>query len=159
MEGHLKTQACAVVLSVFLSANVARGASTDVAPIEGQEASTLGLLTAMRSMRHKKSGLEVRLLEADGSASVAQDPVALYLVVTNNGTSDLQEHVWRLPRGVARVRSLSETVCGVDVRVEVDGPGEPIPKASPRVLHLCFLVDGHLASKLRFSEEASKRAG
>jgi hypothetical protein len=157
MEKHPKRRAVAVVLAVLLSATVAR-ASTDVAPIEGQEASTLGLLTAMRSMRHKKSGLEVRLLEADGSASVAQDPVALYLVVTNNGTSDLQERVWRLPRGVARVRSLSETVCGVDVRVEVDGPGEPVPKASQRVLHLCFLTDGHLASKLRFSEGTSKLA-
>ena len=156
MERHLETRTFAVVLGVLLSANVARGASTEVAPIEGQEASTLRSLTGMRSLRHKKSGLEVRLLEADGSPFVAQDPVALYLVVTNNGTSDLKEHVWRLPRGVARVRTLSETVCGIDVRVVVDGPETQIPKASPRVLHLCFLIDGHLASTLYFSEETSK---
>ena len=99
------------------------------------------------------------MLEADGSASVAQDPIALFLVVTNNLTSDLKEHLWRLPRGVARVRSLSETSCGVDVYVDVDGPGEPTPKPVRRVFRLCFVSkEGHLMSKLQFSEETSKRA-
>ncbi len=90
---------------------------------------------------------------------MAHDPVALYLVVTNKGTSDLQEHVWRVPRGVARVRRLVETACGADVRVEVDGPGEPIPKATQRIFHLCFLADGHLAPQLRFSEDTRTDGG
>lgn len=81
-------------------------------------------------------------------------------MVTNNGTSDRQEHVWRLPRTVARVRTLSETTCGIDVRVDVDGADEPTPKVIPRLLHLCFLsADGHLSSKLQFDEGAAKRAG
>jgi hypothetical protein len=158
MDQDFKMLACAAALGLLLSPMGANGASTEVAPIDGQQASTLGMVTGLRSIRHRKSGLEVRLLEADGSASVAEDPVALFLVVTNDGTSDLQKHIWRLPRGVDRVRKLSETACGVDVSVEVDGPGEPnpgkpSPKPIPRVFHLCFLTaNGQLLSKLQFSE-------
>jgi hypothetical protein len=152
----------AAVVGALASPIAVRGAPTDVAPEEGSQAAALGMVTGYHSIRLKKSRLVVRLLEADGSASVAQDPIALYLVVTNNGTSDLEEHVWRLPRGVARVRSLKETTCGVDVHVDVDGPGEPTPSeptAKPvrRVLGVCFLSkDGRLSSKLQFSDAATK---
>jgi hypothetical protein len=157
--------ASASLLGVLLCPQGARGASTEVAPIDGQEANTLGMVTAVRSMRHKKARLEVRLLEADGSSSVAADPISLFLVATNNGTSDVQEHVWRLPRGVERVRAIFETDCGVDVRVDVDGPGEPTskhptPKLTPRVFNLCFLgPKAQLLSRLQFSESGSKGAG
>lgn len=156
---NLKTLVGAAALCLFLSPNRAIGGPIEVAPLDGREASILGQVTGVRSLQHKKSKLEARLLEADGSASVARDPISLFLVVTNNGTSDLEEHVWRLPRTVARVRALSETACGIDVRVDVDGPGEPTPKAVSRVLHLCFLSDGHLTSKLQVDEGAVRRAG
>jgi hypothetical protein len=149
-----------VVIGVLASPVVVRSAPTEVAPVEGAKANALAMVTGYHSIQHKKSRLVVRLLEADGSASVAEDPIALYLVVTNNGTSDLKEHVWRLPRGVARVRSLSETTCGLDVHVDVDGPGEPARKPIPRLLGLCFLSkDGRLMSTLQFSDAAEKGAG
>jgi hypothetical protein len=165
MDRALKMLACAAALGLLSSPVGANGASTEVAPVDGQRAITLGMVTGLHSIRHKKAGLGVRLLEADGSASVAEDPVALFLVVTNNGTSDLQEQVWRLPHGVDHVRKLSETACGVDVDVEVDGPrepnpGKPIPKPIPRVFQLCFLTaNGQLLSNLQFSDGVAKRAG
>ena len=123
--------------------------------LEGPEWKVLGLVTGFHSVHHKKSGLEARLLEADGSASVAHNPVALYLLVTNNGTSDLVEHTWRIPRGVARVRGLSATVCGVDVQVEVDRfNSEGLVQGSTRKkLRLCFLsADAKLQTTLKVSE-------
>jgi hypothetical protein len=80
----------------------------------------LALVTGFHRVAHQLSGLDVRLLEADGSASVARDPVSLFPIVTNNGTSDVSRRIWRLPYGVERVRGISSTACGVDVRVDVD---------------------------------------
>jgi len=45
------------------------------------------------------------------------------LVVTNNGTSDLVARAWGIRRGVASVRGLTPSECGVDVQVEVDRIG------------------------------------
>jgi hypothetical protein len=164
MELRSKTFAFATALGLLLSSQSANGDPTEIVPIDGQQASILGMVTGIHSLRHKRSGLEVRVLEADGSASVAEDPIALFLVVTN-GTSDLGEHVWRLPRGVDRVRRLSETACGIDASVEIDGhdepsPNKPSPKPVSRVFHLCFLTpDGQLLAKVKFSDSAAKRAG
>ncbi len=163
-HSHSKVVACGAALSLLLSAAGANAAATEVDPIESGRASTLAMVTGLRSIVHKKSGLVVRLLEADGSASVAEDPIALFLVVTKDETPDSQEHVWRLPHGVDRVRRLSPTACGVDASVEVDGPDEPTPgnqnpKRVPRVFHLCFLsADRKLLSKLLFSVD-TKGAG
>jgi hypothetical protein len=164
MKQHPKMFACGTALGLFLSSFGANGTSAEVVPIEGKQADVLAMVTGLRSIVHEKSGFVVRLLEADGSASVAEDPTALFLVVANAGTSDWLGHVWRLPHGVERVRTLSPTACGVDASVEVDGreqptPSRPSPKRVSRVFHLCFLsADGKLLPKLLFSDEP-KRAG
>jgi hypothetical protein len=103
--------------------------------------SVLGMVTGYHSVVHKASHLEVRVLEADGSASVAWDPVSLFVVVTNHGTGDSVQHVWRVPQGVVRVRSLSATSCGADVEVDVDkfSKDDRVVGARPATLHLCFL--------------------
>jgi hypothetical protein len=123
--------------------------------LEGERWQALALITRLRSLQHKKSGFEARLLEADGSASVAQDPVGLYLVVTNNGTSEGVEHIWRLRRGVARVKSLVATPCGIDVRVDVDRITAELEVRGtiPLTLRLCFLdPKGGLEKQLKVSE-------
>jgi hypothetical protein len=121
--------------------------------LDGKEWQALGLVTGFHSVRIKKPGLEARLIEADGSASVAENPVALYLVVTNNGTSDLVERIWRLPRGVARVKRLSTSDCGVDVSVDVDRFVDGVASGtSPKTLRLCFLSAGKLDPTLKVSE-------
>lgn len=123
--------------------------------LEGEEWQALGMITGFHSVVHKKAGLEVRLLEADGSASVAWDPVQLFLGVTNNVTSDLVEHTWRLPLGVERVKGLVATKCGADVRVDVDRitSDNEVHGTMPRILRLCFLDSkGTLEKYLRVRE-------
>ncbi len=116
--------------------------------------SALAMVTGFHVVVHKASGFQVRLLEADGSASVAWDPVSLFVVVSNNGTSDLQQRVWRLPNGVERVRAITPTACGVDVRVEVDRIKDAmVVGRDQRTLRLCFLsAQGSLLSRLSVAE-------
>jgi hypothetical protein len=123
----------------LLSRSAAADEVQEEQPVE--KWSVLGMITGYHSVVHKAAGLEVRVLEADGSASVAWDPVSLFVVVTNNGTADLEEHVWRLPHGVERVRRLSPTSCGADVQVDVDkiGNGELVVGSRATTFHLCFL--------------------
>lgn len=117
-------------------------------------ASELAIVTGFHRVIHKDSGFDVRLLEADGSASVAWDPVSLFLVVTNSGTSDSALRAWRLPRGVERVRGMSPTTCGVDVRVDVDRIQDTLVVGTdPKVLHLCFRAENRtLRPKLSVTE-------
>jgi hypothetical protein len=131
---------------------------------EESSMSELALVTGFHRVIHKSSGFDVRLLEADGSASVAWDPVSLFLVVTNNGTSDNVRRVWRLPHGVERVRGMSPTTCGVDVRVDVDRVRDDrVVGKDPKVLRLCFLAeDRALRPKLSVTEvsvPAKRKAG
>jgi hypothetical protein len=124
-------------------------------PLEGPEWKALTTVTGFHSVKLRKAGFEARLLEADGSASVAQDPISLYLVVTNNGASDLVERAWRLHRGVSNVRGLTPSACGVDVKAEVDRIGKDggVVGRVPKMLHLCFLsADGKLETKLKERE-------
>jgi hypothetical protein len=152
-------QAYIAVMSVGLaclsSVRLSSAAGQKVEPLKGVEWVSLGMVTGFHSVLHKKSGFEARIIEADGSASVARDPVSLFLVVTNNGTGDRVERFWRLPRTVQRVRRLSATDYGIDIKVEVDQITENglVDGTIPKVLHLHFLsVEGKLQTKLRVSE-------
>lgn len=139
---------------------VSAAATEEVA--EASNVSEFALVTGFHRVTHKASGFDVRLLEADGSASVAWDPVSLFLVVTNNGTSDNTQRIWRLPRGVERVRGMSPTTCGVDLRVDVDRIEDTVVAGrDAKVLHLCFLAANRtLRPKLSVTEvgAAAKRS-
>jgi hypothetical protein len=127
------------VLSPRSSSRAADASGADL--LEGAKWDALGLVTGFHAVTHKKSGFEARLLEADGSASVAHNPVALFLMATKNGTSDLVEKIWRLERGVAGVRSIKATGCGIDIRVDVDHFDSEglVHGVDRRVLHACFI--------------------
>jgi len=87
--------------------------------------------------------------------------VSLFVVVTNNGTADLEEHVWRLPHGVERVRRLWPTSCGADVQVDVDriGNGELVVGSRTTTFHLCFLSPTNaLLPKLTVAELKKQKA-
>jgi hypothetical protein len=129
----------AIALTFGVSAATA-AAAEEVA--EEPNVSALAMVTGFHRVNHKASGFEFRLLEADGSASVAWDPIALFVVVTNNGTADSEQRIWRLPRGVAHVRSLAPTSCGVDVRVDVDRIKDTLVVGTDsKLLRLCFLAE------------------
>jgi len=136
-------------LSSFAS-NV-QGAERDGQLLDSAEWKVLGQITGFHSIQHKKSGFEARLLESDGSASVAKNPISLFLVVTNNRTSDLVERTWRITVGVTKVRSLVAAKCGVDVSVDVDSSDSNRP--TTKTLRLCFLSsDGKLQDVLKVNE-------
>ena len=142
-------------LALLSSLGPSLAAGQEVEPLEGPEWGALGMVTGFHSVPHKKSGFEARIIEVDGSASVAWDPVSLFLVVTNNGTADRVQRAWRIPRGVERVRRLSATDCGIDVKVEVDRVTKDglVDGTVPKVLRLCFLSgEGKLQAKLGVSE-------
>jgi hypothetical protein len=130
-------------------------APQNVAPLAGERWEVFGMITGFHSIVHKKAGLEIRVLEADGSASVAWDPISLFVVVTNNGTSDHVERVWRLPEGVEKVKALTATACGADIRVETDhiNSEELVDGTVPKIFRLCFLSATHrLDDQLTFKE-------
>ncbi|HLK93387.1 MAG TPA: hypothetical protein VKZ18_26075 [Polyangia bacterium] len=111
-------------------------------------------VTGFHSVVHKPAKLELRVIEFDGSASVAWDPVSLFVVATNDGTSDLEENIWLLPRGVEAVKKVSATACGVEIQANVDkiGKGELIVGEVPVTLEACFIdPQGKLESDLRLS--------
>lgn len=63
-------------------------------------------VTGFHSHLDKSNGFEFRILEVDGSASVAMNPIYLYLVVTNNSSGDdLQSVIVELPQ-VSEVQSI-----------------------------------------------------
>jgi hypothetical protein len=78
--------------------------------------------------------------------------------------TDNQHRVWRLPHGVERVRGMSPTTCGVDIRVHVDRVRDgQVVGTDPKVLRLCFLEEnGALRPKLSVTEvsvPAKRKAG
>jgi hypothetical protein len=67
------------------------------------------LITGFHSHFDKSNGFEFRILEVDGSATAAMNPVDLYLVVTNNASgADLQSMIVRLPK-VSEIKSIRFT--------------------------------------------------
>ena len=155
MEMHTHLRFLGMLLALAFVGGVALAGDQGEEPLEGREWQSLSMETGFHSVTHKKSGLEARLLEADGSSSVAQDPISLFLVVTNNDTADYLGRAWRLRRGVARVRRLSASTSGIDVKVEVDGDVTTggVSRAVPKVLHICFLAaDGKLLRRLKVTE-------
>lgn len=139
--------------------NVGRAEQSTVEPLQGKEWQSLAMVTGFHALSNRKLGFAMRVLEADGSASVAENPVTLFIVVTNQGTSDLEERVWRLPVGVAQVRKVTASRCGLEIAAEIEAEGEPgAPgKKSPTVIRACFLSDkGKLDSKLRMEVGPAK---
>ena len=120
-----------------------------------KEWAPLGMVTAVHVLFDKDAGLALRVLEADGSSSVAVNPVTLFVVATNQGTSDLKEYIWRLPKGVARVRKTSVIACGLLIAVDtevMDNERASLTR-KPSNLKLCILDSKHeLQSTLTMDE-------
>ena len=159
--------ACVRLIVGFLVGAVvlqpARSLAEEVSEVQPAERwSALGTITGFHRVVHKRSGVEIRLLEKDGSASVAEDPLSLFLVARKGATPALVERIWRLPRGVARVRGMTTATCGADVRVDVDviRENDPVPGARQATLRLCFLApDLTLLPTVNVTEVARKKAG
>lgn len=130
----------------------AHGRSQETTPLPEQW-NKLAMITGFHSVANTKTGLAIRVLEADGSASVAENPIALFIVATNGGTRDLKEHIWRLPEGVERVKKVVKSNCGVDIQAEVDSGEDSAAGRKLTVIKACFVkANGELDSRLRTDE-------
>jgi hypothetical protein len=98
-----------VVFFVF----VAHNALADHVTALGKEFDRLKFITGYRATPDTTGKLEIRLLEEDGSSSVALNPCYLYLVITNNGSVDHQSRVWALPINVVKVVGIKAVKSGV----------------------------------------------
>jgi hypothetical protein len=90
-----------------------------------EEWQVLGLVTGFHAAADSKNSLELRLIESNGHATVAFNPITLYLVITNNSSGELQEHVWRLPVSVAKVRKIIVVKSVLKIHAEVDVSHDP----------------------------------
>jgi hypothetical protein len=146
-----------LIIVLACGSSTSSAASTDEVT-EAPYVPDLAIVTGCHRVVHKAAGLDVRLLEADGSATVAWDPISLFLVVTD-GIPDHARRIWRLPHGVERVRGMSPTICGVDVRIDVDRMQDDLVVGTdPKVLRLCFLAENRaLRSKLSVTEVKAAR--
>jgi hypothetical protein len=134
------------------ASGVAHHSSQEVNPLT-DEWNPLGMITGFHAVADRKLGLELRVLEADGSASVAEDPVSLFVVARKGATSDVVQHIWRLPRGVERVKRVTRSKCGLDIQAEVDDDSEPFPRRRLALIKTCFVrPNGELEPLLRIDD-------
>jgi hypothetical protein len=120
------------------------------------EWTSLGIITGFHHAFDKQNHFEVRLLEADGSATVALNPIAMYVVITNNSSAaDLQQYVWRLPHGVRNVKRVRLVGLTLRIRAELDADPFDPSKSVGRELNVRYSVsNGVLNDTLWVSEEA-----
>jgi hypothetical protein len=96
-------------------------ALADVVSASDGEWEPLTLVTGFHTITEPNSAFQLRVIEANGRATVAINPITLYFVVTNDSSAgDLQQHIWRLPVTVARVKSVSRINSGVRIAASLD---------------------------------------
>ena len=114
----------------------------------------ISAVTGFHSARDKANQLEIRVLESDGSADVARNPVTLFLVVTDDPPGgDAQERVWRLPQGVSEVKKVTATGGGLKITAVVNGQMDERTGRFPRQNQIISIIydftKGVLSDKLR----------
>ncbi len=77
-------------------------------------------ITAFHNLFLEEPGLEFRILESDASATVAMDPITLFLVITNNEGADYVGGTWQLPFRVSRFQGLGHDEHALVIAAEVD---------------------------------------
>jgi hypothetical protein len=150
MNSPLSFIAIIVALLVPTSANC----QETIKPLEG-ELTTLAIITGFHQALDKQNGFEVRLLEVDASATVAMNPVALYVVITNSSSAtDLQQHVWLLPHKVSKVQGVELSPPILRIRAEIDADPRDSSKRMGKVLSVRYTIsDGALSDTLSMNEE------
>lgn len=117
----MRKRAMVAVMLLGACAQIGRAEET-VSPLKEEETPPILAVTGFHSVEDKANKLEIRLLEADSSGDVARNPVALFLVITDNApANDSQTYIWRLPGGVSVVKKLTVAKNRVQILAVVDG--------------------------------------
>jgi hypothetical protein len=95
-----------ILFGIGICAFFVLGAMAEPAPPAPKEFSNFDQISGFHSHFDKGSGFVFRILEVDGSATVALDPIYLYLVATNNSSADdLESAIVTLPK-VSSIRKI-----------------------------------------------------
>jgi len=86
----------AIVIAIYSLFNPAAWA--EPAPPAPKEFANFAMITGFHAHLDQASQFEFRILEVDGSATIAMNPIRLFLVVTNHASGEeLQSRVVHLP--------------------------------------------------------------
>ena len=102
----MKTLICIATCSLITLHSIA-----EPAPQASKEFDSFQLISGFHSHFDKASGFEFRIIEVDGSATVAMNPIYLYLVATNNSSGEaLQSRIVELPEvsSIKRIHFLDQ---------------------------------------------------
>ena len=91
-----------------------------------------------------------------GIATVALNPIFMYVVITNNSSArDVQEHVWLLRRRGRNVKGVRLVGSTIRIQAQVDAdPFDSSRKADREVVVRYAVSDGVLGDMLRVSEKS-----
>jgi hypothetical protein len=114
------------------------------------------MVTGFHSVTEPNSAFQLRVIEANGRATVAINPITLYFVVTNDSSAgDLQQHIWRLPITVARVKSVDRIKSGVRIIATLDSmPDTNVKTREVDLLIRYELENGRLKDTVTIQREA-----
>jgi hypothetical protein len=130
----------------------------DVIAASDEEWQSLAIVTGFHIVNGPKSNFQARILEANGQATVAINPIALFLVVTNDSSAgDLQQHIWRLPLTVAQVKSVAPTDSGVHIVARLDAvPDANVKARDVNVIVRYEVANGVLKNTITVQQEQPK---
>jgi hypothetical protein len=136
---------------------LAAPAVADVVTASDGQWKLLAMVTGFHSVTEPNSPFQLRVIEANGQATVAINPISLYFVVTNDSSAgDLQEHIWRLPVTVARVKSVARISSGVRILAILDAmPDTNVETRAVALLVRYELANGKLKHTVTVQQEAA----
>jgi hypothetical protein len=151
-----KSRAIFIKVAVLLLVASASGQQTTT-PL-GREWANWGMITGFHHAFDKRNQLEVRLIEADGSATVGLNPVSLYVVITNNSSAaDLQQYVWLLPRRVRDVKGIKLVDSTLKIKAEIDADAEASNRVPSELSVRYSVSDGVLGNTLQVTEQLTNQ--
>jgi hypothetical protein len=121
----------------------------------GREWTVFEFITGFHHVFDRDNQFELRVLESDVSATVALNPVYIYLVITNNSSAaDLQRYVWLLPYKVSKVKGVKLLDSVLQIQAEVDAdPWNPSKRVRRRLSVRYSVSHGVLSDTLSVSEK------
>ena len=137
---------------VTLHLEVGLGSET-ITALKEEETPGVTDISGFHSVHDKANDLDIRVLEADASADVARNPVALFLVITDNASGgEGQVHVWRLP-SVSVVKKVIQTKSGVSISVVWDAVADEktgkLPMKNETISVSYSMANGTLSDKIK----------
>ena len=145
----------AILATIVAAAGLQIAPAGELTALPEEEIPNALAISGFHSAQDNANKLEIRILEGEDS-NVAKNPVALFVVVTDNASSDdSQTHIWRLAEGVSEVKGIRLTNNGARIAAVVDGQMNEKTGRFPtenQVINISYdFAKGVLSDKLKVS--------